>query len=56
MARALLAAYAAVAIYFLGSNRKRPTVAGVIASILWPISLALALTWLAMIDDDWLRG
>jgi p-aminobenzoyl-glutamate transporter AbgT len=55
MARVLLSAYAAVAVYFLHGYRKRPTVVGVIASLLWPLALALTLAWLAMQDDDVLR-
>jgi hypothetical protein len=52
MARVLLSAYAAVAIYFMGGYLKRPSVSGVIASLLWPVSLALTLAWLTMLDDD----
>jgi hypothetical protein len=52
MARVLLSAYAAVAVYFLRGYLKRPTVAGVIASLLWPVALGLTLAWLAMQDDD----
>jgi hypothetical protein len=55
MARLLLSAYAAVAVYFLRGYLKRPTVAGVIASLLWPLALALTLAWLMMLDDDVLR-
>ena len=52
MARVLLSAYAAVAVYFLHGYFKHPTVSGVIASLLWPVSLALTLAWLMMQDDD----
>ena len=52
MAKVLLSAYAAVALYFLRGYLPRPTVFGVIVSLLWPVSLALGLTWLMMVDDD----
>jgi p-aminobenzoyl-glutamate transporter AbgT len=55
MARILLSAYVAVAVYFLHGYRKRPTVVGVFASLLWPVALALTLAWLMMLDDDVLR-
>jgi hypothetical protein len=52
MARALFAAaYAAVALYFLRSYLPRPTLFGVIVSIVWPITLALTLGWLVLDDD-----
>lgn len=52
MVRVLVPAYAAVVLYFLRAYLQRPTVSGVIASLLWPVSLALALAWLVMLDDD----
>jgi hypothetical protein len=52
MVRLLLSAYAAVALYFLRAYLYRPTISGVVASLLWPVSLALALAWLMMLDDD----
>jgi hypothetical protein len=52
MLRFLVCAYAAAAYYFLRLYLHRPTVAGVIASLLWPISLAISLVWLTMLDDD----
>jgi hypothetical protein len=52
MVRVLLSGYAAVAFYFLRGYLYRPTLAGVVASLLWPVSLALALAWLTMLDDD----
>jgi hypothetical protein len=52
MAKILLSAYAGVAVCFLRAYLQRPTVAGLIASLLWPIALALALAWLMMVDDD----
>jgi hypothetical protein len=52
MLRVLVSAYAAVAFYFLRLYLHRPTVAGVIASLLWPISLSIGLAWLTMLDDD----
>jgi hypothetical protein len=53
MAKVLFAAaYAAVALYFLRSYLPRPTMFEVITSLLWPLSLALTLAWLMMIDDD----
>jgi hypothetical protein len=52
MVRLLLSAYAAVALYFLRAYLYRPTIPGVVASLLWPVSLALALAWLMMLDDD----
>jgi hypothetical protein len=51
MARVLLAAYAAVAFYFLRPYLPRPAVACVIASLLWPVSLALGLASLMMFLD-----
>jgi hypothetical protein len=56
MAKVLLSAYAGVAVYFLRAYLGRPSVAGVVASLLWPLSLALALAWLIMVDDDDLAG
>jgi hypothetical protein len=50
MAKVLLSAYAGVAVYFLRAYLRRPSVAGVAASLLWPLALALA--WLIMVDDD----
>lgn len=47
----LLAAYAAVAVYFLRAYLPRPRLSGVIASLLWPVSLAIALAWLSIPDD-----
>jgi hypothetical protein len=55
MANVLIPAYAAVAVWFLSVYVERPTVLGVILSLLWPVSLALGLTWLVMLDDDALR-
>jgi hypothetical protein len=55
MAKVLMSAYAGVAVCFLRPYLKRPTAAGVIASLLWPLSLALTLAWLMMFDDDALR-
>ena len=52
MASVLIAAYAAVAVYFLRGYLPRPTSGGVILSVLWPVALALALAWLMMLDDD----
>jgi hypothetical protein len=52
MANVLIAMYAAVAAYFLHSYLPRPTSGGVFLSLLWPVALALALTWLMMLDDD----
>jgi hypothetical protein len=52
MLKVLVSAYAAVAFYFLRPNLRRPTVAGVIASLLWPVSLAISLAWLTMLDDE----
>jgi p-aminobenzoyl-glutamate transporter AbgT len=52
MVKVLLSAYAAVVVYFLRAYLQRPTVFGVIASLLWPVSLALTLAWLVMLDDD----
>jgi hypothetical protein len=54
MAKVLMSAYAGVAVCFLRPYLKRPTAAGVIASLLWLVSLALTLAWL-MFDDDALR-
>ena len=52
MLRALMSAYTAVAFYFLLPYLQRPTMAGVVASLMWPVSFALAVTWLMMLDDD----
>jgi hypothetical protein len=53
MAKALFAtAYTAIALYFLRGYLPRPTMFGVLASLLWPLSLALTLTWLMRIEDD----
>jgi hypothetical protein len=52
MARVLLSVYAAVTVYFLRGYLPRPTAAGVFLSLLWPVTLALALAWLMMLDDD----
>jgi hypothetical protein len=55
MARVLIAAaYAAVALYFLRGYRPRPTLLGVIVSVLWPVSLAIAVGALTTIDEDML--
>jgi hypothetical protein len=50
MANVLLAAYVALIVYFVRAYLPRPTAFGVIASLLWPISLALAVAWLATFD------
>jgi hypothetical protein len=52
MVKTILSGYGAVALCFVHPYRKRPTVAGVITSLFWPVSLALALAWLAKADDD----
>jgi hypothetical protein len=52
MLRILVPAYAAVAFYFLRPDLRHPTPIGVIASLLWPVSLAIGLAWLTMLDDD----
>jgi hypothetical protein len=53
MAKVLFAAaYAAVALYFLRGYLPRPTMFDVMASLLWPLSVALTLAWLMTIDDD----
>ena len=52
MAKVPLTAYAAVVLYFLRSCLPRPTAIGVIASLLWPVTVAVALKWLMMVDDD----
>jgi hypothetical protein len=52
MVKGILSAYAVVALCFLCPYLKRPTMAGVIASLFWPVSLALALAWLMKADDD----
>ena len=57
MAKALFAtAYTAIALYFLRGYLPRPTMFGVLASLLWPLSLALTLTWLMRIEDDALNS
>jgi hypothetical protein len=56
MAKVLLFAYAGVAVYFLRAYLRRPTLAGVIASLLWPITLMLGLAWLIMLGDDHTAG
>ena len=49
MGKALFAtAYAAIAL--LRGYLPRPTMFGVLASLLWPLSLALTLTWLMRIQ------
>ena len=48
-ARVLVFAYVAVAFYFPAPYLQRPTASGVIQSLLWPVSLALALAWLTML-------
>ena len=48
----LMLPYAAVAGCFLRAYLPRLTATGVLVSLLWPLSLALALTWLMMPDDD----
>jgi hypothetical protein len=55
MVRVLVSTYAAVAVYFLRPYLQRPTVTGVIVSVLWPVALGLTLAWLMMLDDDALR-
>ena len=50
MAKVALAAYVALIVYFLRAYLPRPPVIGVFASLLWPISLALAVAWLATFD------
>jgi hypothetical protein len=52
MVKVLMLPYAAVAGCFLRAYLPRLTAAGVLVSLLWPVSLALALTWLMMLDDD----
>jgi hypothetical protein len=52
MAKVLITAYAVVALYFLRPYLERLTATGVIASLLWPVSLAIGLVWLMMLDDD----
>jgi hypothetical protein len=39
-------------LYFLRGYLPRPTMFDVMASLLWPLSLALTLAWLMTIDDD----
>jgi hypothetical protein len=51
--RALVAAaYVAVAFYFLRSYRPHPTLFGMVVSILWPVTLAVAIGSLVTLDDD----
>jgi hypothetical protein len=52
MARVLIAVYAAGTAYFLRGYLPKPTAAGVFLSLLWPVTLVLALAWLTMLDDD----
>jgi hypothetical protein len=52
MARVLIFVYAAVTVCFLRAYLPRPTAVGVFLSLLWPVALALGLTWLTMLDDD----
>ena len=53
MVRAIVAAvYLAVTFYFLRSYRRRMTLFGVIASVLWPLALAFALGAVIMLNDD----
>jgi hypothetical protein len=56
MAKVLLSAYAGVAVYFVRAYLPRPTPAGVLASLLWPITLMLGLAWLIMLGDDHVAG
>ena len=56
MAKILLSAYAGAAVCFLRAYLPRPTLAGVLASLLWPITLMLGLAWLIMLDDDHVAG
>jgi hypothetical protein len=51
MLKILMLPYAAVAAYFLRAYLPRLTTTGMLASLLWPVSLALALIWLSMPDD-----
>jgi p-aminobenzoyl-glutamate transporter AbgT len=52
MIKVLILPYAAVSVCFLRAYRQKLTVSGVLASLLWPFSLALTLAWLIMLDDD----
>jgi hypothetical protein len=52
MIKVLILPYAAVSVCFLRAYIQRVTVSGVLASLLWPFSLALTLAWLIMLDDD----
>jgi hypothetical protein len=52
MVKALMLPYAAVAGCFLRAYLPRLTMAGALASLVWPVSFAVALTWLVMLDDD----
>jgi hypothetical protein len=53
MVKILMLPYMAVAGFFLRAYLpRRLTVTGVLVSLLWPVSLALALSWLVMLDDD----
>jgi hypothetical protein len=56
MAKILLFAYAGAAVCFLRAYLPRPTLAGVLASLLWPITLMLGLAWLIMLGDDHVAG
>jgi hypothetical protein len=55
MIKVLILPYAAVSVCFLRAYRQKLTVSGVLASLLWPFSLALTLAWLIMLDDDALK-
>ena len=52
MAKVLITAYAAVAVCFLRAYLERLTATGVIASLLWPVSLAIGLVWPMGLDDE----
>ena len=52
MVKVLMLPYAAVAGCFLRTYLPLLTATNVLLCLLWPISLALALTWLMMLDDD----
>jgi hypothetical protein len=36
----------------MATLEERLTASGVLVSLLWPVSLALGLTWLVTLDDD----
>jgi hypothetical protein len=52
MVKILMLPYVAVAGCFLRAYLPRLTATKVLLSLLWPISLALALSWLTTLDDD----